>query len=88
MMPGMNECQCRDRWTNYLSPTLNTFEWTSEEDSLLIEKVNQLGKKWVKISRFFNNRTDQMCKNRFNILERKKLCLKRGRKPGSKVDTK
>ena len=83
MMPGRNQRQCRERWTNYLCPTINTSEWTPEEDSVLKEKVEQLGKKWVKISKFFNHRTDQMCKNRFNILERKKLNLKRGRKPSS-----
>lgn len=84
MMPGRNPRQCRERWTNYLCPTLNTSEWTQEEDNLLREKVGLLGKKWVKISRFFHNRTDQMCKNRFNILERKELRVKRGRKPGKK----
>lgn len=83
MMPGRNQRQCRERWTNYLCPTINNSEWTPEEDEILKEKVAQLGNKWVKISKFFNHRTDQMCKNRYNILERKKLNLKRGRKPSS-----
>ena len=83
MMPGRNQRQCRERWTNYLCPTINNSEWKPEEDALLKEKVELLGKKWVKISKFFDHRTDQMCKNRFNILERKKLNAKRGRKPSN-----
>jgi hypothetical protein len=51
-------------------PSLHTGEWTLEEDALLIEKQCQLGCKWVKIARFFPNRTDAMIKNRFNLLLR------------------
>ena len=70
-MPGRNARQVRERYQNYLSPNLNTSKWTEEEDQLLLSKVQQLGQKWVKISKFFTNRTDQMMKNRFNVLKRK-----------------
>ena len=71
-MPGRNPRQCKERWTYYLSPTLNTSPWTNEEDNLLLMKQMELGSKWVKISKFFDNRTDAMVKNRFNVLMRKK----------------
>lgn len=71
LMPGRNSRQCRERWLNYLSPHLNTKAWTSEEDSLLLEKQKELGTSWVRISKYFEGRTDQMCKNRFFLLRRK-----------------
>lgn len=71
LMPGRNSRQCRERWMNYLSPSLNTQEWTTEEDTLLIQKQKELGTSWVRISKFFEGRTDQMCKNRFFMLKRK-----------------
>ena len=70
-MPGRNVRQCKERWINYLSPSLNTSPWTPDEDALLIAKQNELGSKWVQIARFFDNRTDAMCKNRFNVLRRR-----------------
>ncbi|OHT14823.1 Myb-like DNA-binding domain containing protein [Tritrichomonas foetus] len=72
-MPGRNPRQVRERYQNYLSPSLNTSRWTIEEDTLLVQKVQEIGQKWVKISRFFPNRTDQMMKNRYNVLKRKQM---------------
>ncbi|KAH0788734.1 Myb-like DNA-binding domain containing protein [Histomonas meleagridis] len=70
-MPGRNPRQCKERWTYYLSPSLNTSPWTEEEDKLLLAKQRELGSKWVKISKFFHNRTDAMVKNRYQVLMRK-----------------
>lgn len=71
-MPGRNSRQCRERWLNYLSPKLNRQKFTQEEDELLLAKVEEIGTKWVTISKsFFPNRTDQMVKNRYYILKRK-----------------
>ena len=69
-MPGRNVRQCRERWCNYLSPSLNKTKWKVSEDNLLMKKVSEIGKKWVQISKFFHNRTDQMLKNRYNVLIR------------------
>jgi hypothetical protein len=71
-MPGRNARQCKERWTNYLVPALNTAAWTCEEDFQLIQKYGELGPKWVQIATFFANRTDSMVKNRFNKLQRRK----------------
>ena len=70
-MNGRSSRQCRERWLNYLSPRLNNGEWTEEEDSILLEKQKELGTSWTRISKFLPGRTDQMCKNRFLMLQRK-----------------
>ena len=70
-MPGRNIRQVKERWSYYLSPNLNRTPWTKEEDELLIEKQKELGSRWVRISQFFQNRTDAMVKNRFQVLKRK-----------------
>jgi hypothetical protein len=70
-IPGKSPRQCRDRWYGYVSPSASKQVWSSEDDKLLIQKVNELGKKWVKISSFFRNRTDISLKNRFHQLMRR-----------------
>jgi hypothetical protein len=72
-MPSRNSRQCRERWLNYLNPSLNNESWTAAEDALLGEKYNQIGPRWVYMMRFFPNRTDAMLKNRFQVLRRKAM---------------
>lgn len=72
-MPGRNARQCKDRWCYYLSPDIKNTPWTDEEDRLLIEKRKELGPKWVRISKFFPNRTDVNIKNRWSVLERRRV---------------
>jgi hypothetical protein len=45
LMNGKNSRQVRDRYSNYLSPSLNLEPWTIEEDELLKEKISEVGKK-------------------------------------------
>lgn len=70
-MPGRNVRQVRDRWNCYVSPAINKGPFTREEDALLVEKVEELGPKWVKMTEFFNGRSDTALKNRWQILERR-----------------
>ena len=65
--------QCRERWLNYLDPNLNKSEWTEEEDKLLYEKFEEIGRKWKIIASFFKNRTDINVKNRWLMLERHRI---------------
>ncbi|OHT00357.1 Myb-like DNA-binding domain containing protein [Tritrichomonas foetus] len=58
--------QCRDRYTNYLSPAVRVDEWTREEDTILISKFYELGRQWSKMSVFFEGRTGTALKNRWN----------------------
>lgn len=49
--------QCRDRWNNYANPQLKHGDWDPAEDSLIIQKVNELGSAWSTISAHFINRS-------------------------------
>ena len=65
--------QCRERWKYYIKPALqqpNQMEWTKEEDSLLIQKMSEYGRKWSQIAKFFPFRTDINVKNRYHRLQR------------------
>jgi Myb-like DNA-binding protein FlbD len=37
---------CRERWLNYLDPSKERGEWTTEDDDYLLAKVHESGKKW------------------------------------------
>jgi hypothetical protein len=45
--------------------------WTPSEDALLLEKVQEFGRRWVRIAEFFPMRTDVHVKNRFIVLQRR-----------------
>lgn len=66
LMQGRNSKQCRDRYTNYLAPGINHSEWNEEEDKLLYEKYLKYGPKWSFLCKFFQNRTANDIKNRYN----------------------
>jgi hypothetical protein len=70
LVEGKTERQCKERWFNYVNPSLKAGSWTPEEDERLLAKHEQHGNKWMKIARFFPNRTDGMLKNRFWRLQR------------------
>jgi hypothetical protein len=64
-MPDRTARQCRERWLNYLNPAIRVDPWTEAEDSLLIEKVNDLGHFWSTMTNFFNGRSESDIKNRW-----------------------
>ena len=70
LMEGKNSRQVKDRYMKYLSPDLNHNPWIIEEDELLKQKINEMGKKWNLLVKFFPNRTDIALKNRWIIIER------------------
>ncbi|KAH0791403.1 Myb-like DNA-binding domain containing protein [Histomonas meleagridis] len=72
LMDSRNPRQCRERWKNYLNPELRRDPWTPEEDRLLCQKHDELGAKWNKIARFFNNRSDNSLRNRWMLISRRK----------------
>jgi hypothetical protein len=74
-MPLRNARQCRDRYKNYLNPSLDRSAWTPQEDARLIEEVSNHGTKWNTIARSFCNRSDISLRNRWHQLERR---LRRG----------
>jgi hypothetical protein len=70
-MNNRNARQCKERWMNYLSPDVCAQPWTDDDDQLLLQKVAELGPKWVRITSFFPKRTDSNLKNRWFILMRR-----------------
>ena len=65
-MPGRTGRQCRDRYHNYLVPGFFHGEWTASEDELLRQKYNELGPQWARITDFFQRRSANSIKNRWN----------------------
>lgn len=65
-MPGRTGKQCRDRYKNYLVPGFFNDHWNKEEDEMLLKLYKELGPKWSKMSKFFNNRNANSLKNRWN----------------------
>jgi hypothetical protein len=62
-MAPRNARQCRERWTNYLNPSLVNAPWTASEESLLEEKFAEFGTKWQVIAVFFPSRSKNDIKN-------------------------
>lgn len=41
-MDGRSARQCRERWLNYLSPSIRADPWTDFEDRVLVAKINEM----------------------------------------------
>ena len=65
-MPGRQPRQCRERYIGYLSPFIHTKPWTQAEDYLLLQKLLEIGPKWMKMVPFFDGRSDSNIKNRWH----------------------
>lgn len=65
-LPGRSATQCRDRYNQYLFPSVVSKPWTAEEDKIIVEKYKQFGPHWSKISEFLPGRSGSNIKNRWN----------------------
>jgi len=72
-MGNKNARQCRERWNNYLNPLLEKRDWTQEEDDIIIEKHMEVGCHWNVISRLLKGRSGNSVRNRFLVIQRKKI---------------
>lgn len=66
LMPYRSCRQCKERYESYLSPSIKHEKFSNEEDLLLIEKYEEFGSKWKLISSFFEGRSGNQLKNRWN----------------------
>jgi hypothetical protein len=57
--------QCRERYKNYLAPTVRVDPWSPEEETLLLEKFREMGPKWAQMTEFFPDRTAVSIKNHY-----------------------
>lgn len=62
--------QCRERWQNFLDPSLNTSNWTDAEDKLLLKLHTIHGSSWAQIASSFPGRTNDRVKRRVKTLLR------------------
>ena len=60
--------QCRERYNNYLRPTLTNGPWTEEEDYLLTSLYEKHGPKWSLIAQNFTGRSAVNVKNHHSSL--------------------
>lgn len=67
-MPGRTSKQCRERWANYLDPTLLKTPFTPIEDEAVLRLQGELGNKWACIARHVPGRTENSVKLRFHAL--------------------
>lgn len=68
---GRTGKQCRERWTNSISPHIKKGEWRDEEDQLIFELYSAMGPKWTNIAKQLPGRTENSIKNRFYSCKRK-----------------
>ena len=68
---GRTGKQCRERWTNHLTPDVSKATWSQEEDELITRGVEELGTKWSEIVKRLPGRTDNAIKNRYNSIRRR-----------------
>lgn len=63
--------QCRERWNNYLSPSITSDPWSKDEEKLLSQLYSEYGSKWSKIAEFFPNRSANGIRNRYKMMQRR-----------------
>jgi len=51
VIPGRNNEQCRDRWTERLNPKVPRGRWSAEEDARLLSAIGEFGVgRWKEVS--------------------------------------
>lgn len=69
-MGSRNPRQCRDRWKNYVSPSVRLDKWSREDDILLLQRVSDIGNSWYTLAKLFPGRSVNNVRNRWLVLTR------------------
>ena len=67
-----NGMQCRERWNNFLDPSLRFEPWTPEEDACLLLLHTEFGNKWKMFTSTLVGRSAQRIRRRLGSLKRKR----------------
>lgn len=65
--------QCKERWTNYVSPSVIGDEWSAEDNLRLLKLHADYSNHWKDIAPKFPGRTDNCVKNQLFSILRKAL---------------
>lgn len=75
IIPGRTHTDCIKQWTTIQQPLATRSLWEKEEDEVLKEAVKEHGnKEWDLVALYFSSvsrsggRTEQQCKNRWQLL--------------------
>jgi len=68
ILPARTGKQIRDRWVNFLNPSLNHRPWSREEDARLWRAHAELGNRWtdIGVEKFHTMRSENQVKNRWH----------------------
>jgi len=78
--------QCRDRWVNYVNPSITNSPWSPEEERTLEEKFRELGPHWIQIAAFFPRRSASQIKNHWITKQRRLQKVDKQRQPEAKAE--
>lgn len=67
-LPIRNSKACKERWNNYLDPSINRGPWSKQEDLILLKGYLKFGHKWKSICKYISTRTEGAVKNRTKSL--------------------
>ena len=65
--------QCKERWNNYVDPSIVKGHWTLEEDIYLLEMQLKFGNKWSEVAKGLSGRNENSVKNRWNSMVKKAM---------------
>eukprot|EP00937_MAST-01D_sp_MAST-1D-sp2_P006993 g6993.t1 len=71
MIEGRNCKQCRERWNNYLDPTLKKGNWDAAEDKALLQGREMFGDRWSLLSKLLPGRSQIQVRDRSKTLDLK-----------------
>ena len=68
IIPGRNCKQCRERWNNYLDPTLKKGCWEPAEDKALVKGQEMFGSRWSLLAKLLPGRSQIQVRDRCRVL--------------------